>query len=296
MIKPKKFAALVCAGLIGITAAQKADAAFSAGDLILSFQATSGVGSNTTYIVNLGAGTIYRDATSNSLNLINIGVELDSIYGITAGSSDAWYERADLYWNIVGVRAGGYSAPNPGVVNGDTRATIYASRSRSALSTNSSAYSFGASSLDVPAGTITGYNATAATALASSSNASIPTSTINTIEDYTTPGELTVNNFGLFSNDFSQAFGTGAIFGSFQGALDLQRLNRSNTTTGAFAGNVVVPGVAAGTGSNEGTFTIDSLGNVSYYNAIPEPSTYALVGLGLAAAGIAVRRRKQKLS
>jgi hypothetical protein len=56
------------------------------------------------------------------------------------------------------------------------------------------------------------------------------------------------------------------------------------------------PGVAAGTGSNEGFFAINSTGQVDYITsaAVPEPSTYAqaAVALLIAAFFIAKKRRK----
>jgi len=292
MIKLNKIAALAGAALLALGTTEKASAAFAAGDLILSFQATSGIGSGLTYMVNLGAGYTYRDATSNITNIATIGTALDSIYGLTAGNGVAWHGRSDLYWNIVGVRASGYSPGNPTVLNGDTRSTIYASRARSSEATNASLYDFaGGSSLDSPAVIITGYNTTAGTALASANAASYATSNINTIEDYTTPVGPTTNNFGLFSNDFSQSFAVDV--GAFQGILDIQRLNRTNTTSGAHAGNVVVSGVNAGDGSFEGSLTIDTNGQLNYYNAIPEPSTYALLVAALGAVAF-LRRRAQK--
>ena len=40
--------------------------------------------------------------------------------------------------------------------------------------------------------------------------------------------------------------------------------------------------------SNQGQFALDNISDVS---AVPEPSTYAMLGLGLALVGFAARRR-----
>jgi 2-dehydro-3-deoxygluconokinase len=95
---------------------------------------------------------------------------------------------------------------------------------------------------------------------------------------------------------FNQAFASGSLFDisgtSYEGALTLQRINRVDGTTGALAGNVVVNGISAGTGSNEGFFAITSNGQVDYFTAVPEPSTYALVALIGALYFFVNKRRK----
>jgi hypothetical protein len=120
MKKTTKLLALLAAGVISLGTAHKASAAFANGDLIISFQATGGQGVSTTYVANLGAAHTYRDASSNISNIINFGTDLASIYGAN------WYERTDLYFNIIGNKAAGFSPANQGapVTNGDARNTI----------------------------------------------------------------------------------------------------------------------------------------------------------------------------
>ena len=83
-----------------------------------------------------------------------------------------------------------------------------------------------------------------------------------------------------------QAFTAGTIgsygaAGAVDGAIDLYRILQ--TTTGAS------PSGTVGTGTFLTTLTIDSSGNVS---AVPEPSTYALLGLGAVVGFIAIRRKR----
>jgi hypothetical protein len=264
MKKTTKLLALLAAGVISLGTAHKASAAFANGDLIISFQATGGQGVSTTYVANLGAAHTYRDASSNISNIINFGTDLASIYGAN------WYERTDLYFNIIGNKAAGFSPANQGapVTNGDARNTIYLGRSRStANATDYTAWTGAPSALGTVGTQVQSYNSAVALALVSTDATSIPTATVNTIEEFTTPASGLLVNFSNFSADFNQAFGPGALFGGYEGALTLQRINRIDTQTGDLASNIVVSGIAAGTGSNEGYFAITSTGQVDYIAA-----------------------------
>lgn len=289
----KSIKGLLGAGVVALATSQSASAAFSNGDLILSFQATGGLGATTTYVANLGAGYTYRDATADSLNIINLGSALSSIYGGT------WYDRTDLYINLIGMRqnGGGPASNNYGpVVNGDTRQTVYAGRAKAdndpLLFNQYTGLNFSGNS------EIATYNSTVATALASVNQASIAKDTVNTIEDYTTPDGILLANFTRFGNgDFNQAFSTGSLFSynsvAYEGALTLQRLIRSDATTGSSAGQIIIPGAPAGSGSNEGFFAIRSSGQVDYIAPVPEPGTWAAMALFAGGAAFAGWRKRR---
>jgi len=291
------FTSAVVGGAALLAGATFASAAFNNGDLIMSFQATGGTGVNQTIAANLGAGYSYREATVNSLNVINLGSLLSSTYG------NSWYDRTDLYVSLNGVRSAGYNPSNGGspVVNGDARNAIYIGRSKTdsdPLSYNP--YSYTAAAMGTTGTQMSTYNGTVATALASVNQATIATSTVNTIEDFTVPksgGARTVN-WSVFSADANQAFSSGALFSkggtSYEGALTLQRINRVDGTTGSLAGNVVVPGISAGTGSNEGFFAITSSGQVDYIAPIPEPGTWAALAIFATGAGVATWRKRRQ--
>lgn len=297
MKKPSALLALFGAGVIALGTAEQSSAAFANGDLLLSFQATGGQGVTSTYVANLGTGYSYRDAVSNISNVISIGGDLTTLYGAN------WYDRTDLYINIIGNQAAGYSPANQGgpVVNGDARNTIYLSRARTdSDATSYNAWSGVASAMNAVGTQAQTYNSAVSSFLSSANSATIATSTANTIEDFTTPAGSLLVNFSNFSADFNQAFGSGSLFNisgtNYEGALTLQRINRVDGTTGVLVGNYVEPGIAAGTGSNEGFFAISSTGQVDYITsaAVPEPSTYAqaAVALLIAAFFIAKKRRK----
>jgi len=286
---------LILLAFVSLVQTNAARAQFLWGDLVMSFQATGGQGASQTVAANLGAAFSYRDATGNSPNVSNIGSLLSSTYGTS------WFDRTDLYFTINGIRAAGGSPANGGgpVVNGDARNATYIGRSKTEGDPGIyTAYSYTPNAIGTAGTPMTTYNATVSNALTSTLAATIATSEANTIEDYTTPQGSLLSNWNVFPEDANQAFSAGTLFShngfDYQGAMTLQRINRYDGTTGALAGNVVEPGIAAGTGSNEGYFAIRDSGIVDYY-AVPEPSTYAF--LTLAAAGLAahtIRRRRRQ--
>jgi hypothetical protein len=66
-----------------------------------------------------------------------------------------------------------------------------------------------------------------------------------------------------------------------------------DATTGNLTGNVVVPGVTAGSGSNEGFFAIRNDGQVDYVAPVPEPGTWAAMALFAGGAAFAGWRKRR---
>ena len=302
MNKTTKLLSLLASGAVLLGTSQKSSAAFANGDLLLSFQATGGQGVTSTYVANLGTGYSYRDAVSNISNVISIGGDLTTLYGSN------WYDRTDLYINIIGNRAAGYGPSNQGgpVVDGDARNTIYVSRARTdSDATSYTAWSYTASAMNTVGTQVQTYNTAVTPFLSSASAATIPTSTISNIKDFTTPSGSLSSNFLNFDAVFNQAFASGSLFDisgtSYEGALTLQRINRVDGTTGALAGNYVEPGISAGTGSNEGFFAISNSGQVDYFTsdfttaAVPEPAAYAQAAVALAFAIYFIARKRRKV-
>jgi hypothetical protein len=297
-MKTKRFfTSAVVGGAALLAGATFASAAFNNGDLIMSFQATGGTGADQTVAANLGAGYSYRDATGNSLNVINLGSLLSSTYGAS------WYDRTDLYMTINGLRAAGGSPANGGgpVVNGDARNATYIGTARdNGNAVSYTPYVLTANQVGTAGSSMVTYNTTVSTALASVNQAAIPTSTVNTIVDFTTvnSGGVRLSNFIAFNDSVLAPFSEGTLFSlngtAYQGAMTLQRMNRYNGTTGALTGNVVVEGIAAGTGSNEGFFAITSSGQVDYIAPIPEPGTWAALAIFAAGAGFAGWRKRRQ--
>jgi hypothetical protein len=291
------FKSALVGGAALLAGATFASAAFNNGDLIMSFQATGGTGASQTVAANLGAGYSFRDATGNALNVINLGSLLSSTYGAS------WYDRTDLYMTINGLRSAGGSPANQGgpVVDGDARNATYMGYTRdNGAALTYTPFSMTASQVRAAGSQLTTYNATVATALASVNQATISTDTVNTIEDFTTPnsGGTRLANWVSFNSAALTTFSSGTLFSvngtAYQGAMTLQRLNAYDGTTGALAGNVVVNGISAGTGSNEGFFAITSSGQVDYIAPIPEPGTWAALAIFAAGAGFAGWRKRRQ--
>ena len=106
------------AGLLAVTVAEAAT--YAAGDLLMGFRATAGQGLGTSYVVNIGQASTYRDADSFSTVPIagNFTTDLTDIFGAN------WHTRTDLLWGIAGTPS------NVVAVAGDEAATMYASKAQ----------------------------------------------------------------------------------------------------------------------------------------------------------------------
>ncbi len=276
MIKSKlnRFALIALAGTAMVMgSANAAPVVFADGDLVLGFRS----GASSVYQFNLGSSISFRD--NGNLGLIaNIGTDLVSIFGSN------WYSDGTLYMGIAGVRTNNTGA-SP--VSGDPAVTIYTSKSRSNLANNSTA----------PTLTPRVNTATLITSMQNSfklQNATANSSGLGAEVAKTVAGDwseyMTASTDFTYMTDIEQKLdvissGTFAGVTQVEGALDLYRI--LNTTTGAS------PSGTVGTGSRETTIVIRQNGDIY---AVPEPSTYALLGLSAVAIAFVIRRRNQKLN
>jgi hypothetical protein len=267
--------------------AQNANYNQAGGDIVLFAQKFGG---SQTLMLNIGTGQQFRDTTSNLIDIKNIGAELAAISG-----QANWYDDADLYWGVAGVRTNTDS--NAAAVNGDGHRTIYTTKERTTLGTEGTA------------GSTTWSIGTNGVMTSSSSNIINMTNRLETIG--TTDrlvegnGSSNVDNqnpflglnpgtaFGGFPGGVEGKFGAGS-FGTFggqsaEGALDLYRILASTSAAGT---------VDVGTlrvGQYQGSFVIEQSGDISFIVApvaVPEPTTM-LGTLVLGCAAAAMRRRRQ---
>lgn len=253
-------AATAC--LLGAGSANAALVSYTSGDLLMSFRATT-VGSQgfgTTYVVNVGQASSFRDATSSTtLNLGNIGTDLAALFG--AG----WASRGDILWGVAGTPS------NTATVGGDAAATLYASAEQGAAGQFGSGWEVAGSSTRTSIATNMVLGQDTFKALQSTSNSAfaalMPEAMSNDWREFLADGGNPAytsggKDFGAFAN----------IEGSIGKGLNLYRMNTSAA------------------GSYEGSFTINSAGVVNF---VPEPSTAILgvLGTGL----LAFRRRRRGL-
>ena len=296
-IKSKLFAWVLTVGSLAISAtgAHAQNANYAPGDLVMFFQQST-AGTQTVY-ANLGSATTWRGAATgadvaNNLSFLNINTELTSAFGAS------WATDPTLFAGIAGVF--NTSTSTSALNSGDPTRTLYLSRSRGSEGTlgsaNSSAYSIvNNTGMTTIASGITAMNNVLETLYSTAVAVSpIETSTIDNQNPFL--NSTTQNTaFNGVSGGVQQA-GSSSSFGAFgpvSGAefvLDLYRIQPYNNITGQ-----VGLGETARLGSYEGSFALDSAGDISFVSsaAVPEPSTYAMCGIAAVAAGIfAYRRRK----
>jgi hypothetical protein len=291
MMKLKKYfaaALLATAGLALVAPSAKAqNPNNNTGDLLLGFQNPGGTtGSDQTVLVSLGnVQTLYRDATGNSINIINISSLLTNTFGSN------WWELTTLY--VGALEAHNSGTPTATLLNGDPKSTIYVSSARTAVGTVGSASSpgysgFGVTALQSVAGDML---AVAGNLEQGGSGAALAISTSASDFDNYNPVTLGIQGtaYDNIGGGTQYQFGAG-IFGVFasvnaEAALDLYRLQAANNKTGQYGfGNPI------GEGEYQGSLVIDQGGNVSFINAVPEPSSMALLGMGV--LGLIARRRR----
>jgi hypothetical protein len=264
-----KFLFLTTAALALVgTSAKAAPVIFNNGDLILGFRATGGTGSAINLQINLGAGTFYRDQNNSFFNIGNFNTDLEAAYGV------GWSSRSDISFGIVGVFDKNLGPSGVGTVtNGDGQRTIYASNGTAGYSMGSTG-NMGSIATDIFS--LNGAFDTAEDA-ATTVSALVDTASINSWSTFVPGGGS--GPFSGAGNSFESSFSGGA------GSLELYRY--IPRTSGAIT-EPQTPLI----GVSQGTFNIASNGQLTYGIAVPEPSTYALMGLGLLAL-VGLHRHKK---
>lgn len=234
----------------------------ASGDIFVAFRATDGQGSSTSYLVNVGQYSQFRDATPGStitLNVGNIGNDLVATYGAD------WNTRGDVSWGVFGVSP----SASP---------TIYASKEQSTVGVQSDPW------LALSSGNRT-------------STANQITPVIQGLGGYQGSTSTDNSNFGVLQLNSSSAssynkqvgtagttdFGTLSGWSSIEGdfgagtagtALDLYRIGSTGVTT-------------------PGYFTISDSGVLSFTSTVtpvPEPSVTLIAAAGML-LGVSRRRR-----
>ena len=281
-----------------VNSAYSQNNAYVAGDLVLSFQNPGGtVGSTNTILVRLGGTAAFRDATSSQLNIINIGTALSNA---TTGFGTSWASSTTLFASLSGVW--GTSSTSPALQNLDPHRTLYVSNVRQiiggsygtagvAQETGAAPETTGISAQNVGASGMFAQNNRLEVGPGIPANSTNPFSetVTNSNLDDQQPGGNSGDAFSAGLSEIGDQGETGNV-ATFAGvnniefALDLYRLQTRNDIAGQYG-----LGDANFIGEFQGTVVIANDGNVSFI-AVPEPSTYAFLGLGALALAAAVRR------
>lgn len=262
-LKPMALAVLVATG-VSLSSVTAAPVTYSAGDLLMGFRKT---GETESYIINLGSASSFRDATSSLSNFRDIGGDLIALFG------SGWATDPGVSWSIATVISS--------TLDDDPSRTIYLSLGGNGSTSQSTANAvFGSST-----------NRNGAVNQINGFQSSV--SILEGTEDSGGYGALQANaaTNSWFSashvqdgSDWTAGFNTESTFtnGVAGTSLDLYRFGGVNalSTSGL-------------TGTYEGTFTIDSNGQISF-STVPEPSTYVLVAL--AGAFVMIMRRRMTVA
>jgi hypothetical protein len=254
---------------------------FEPGNLILGFQ-TTGAGSGSYVLANIGDSPAFRDFTTNQFNIININSALVAQFGST------WFDRTDLYVGT-GASFNNDEFSEPTERGGDPFNTVYIGNPRQNLGTEGQAGSNGFALTaqqvqDASSGLFAVGDAFERLGTSNVSTINAGLSFVDYNDQNPISGGLQGNAYnGVFSGGVQYVFGAGT-FGNLAGvnaeaALDLYRIE-STTGLSEFQGTVI----------------LDNLGNVSFITTpVPEPSTYAFLGLGALGLAFAARRRFAKV-
>jgi len=297
LFKSKLRVLALAAGSFAITvlSANAANSFYAPGDLVLFFQQDGGT---QTVYANLGnAATLYRGAATgaaggtNSLNFLDISATLISAFG------PGWASDTTLYAGLAGVW--GNSNTLNTLQDGDPHRTLYISAARSSVGTIGQANSSPADMVSAGNTALTG----AATGIQTQNNVlensyttAVAQSPVATSQiDNQNTFSLGIQNAAFGGNIAGgvQQKGTAGVFsasfgaaGSTEFALDLYRFQGKDNIAGQ-----VGFGEGLRLGTYEGTVTVGTDGQVSF-TAVPEPSTYALMGLSALFIGYVIRRRR----
>ncbi len=279
--------AATVAAAMSAAPAQAQNTTYAPGDIVLFFHQFGG---SNTVMLNVGAGTTFRDTTSNIMNIANIGSLLSNN---TNGFGISWFDATNLYWGAAGVFNNSTSTTT--LTNGDPGRTIYTSAVRTGIGTEGTALSAGWS-VDSNGSMTTGANGIIAmanrmetTSLTTTLVEGTSTSNIDNQNPFNISGTPT-NSFSVFPGSVVGGFGGGS-FGSLggvnaEGALDLYRI------LAASPAGTVDPATLR-EGQFQGTFVIDQTGDVSFIvQPVPEPSSAVLLASSALLGGL-IRRRKK---
>lgn len=255
--------AVVMAGGCFFQTSARANTTSSVGDLILAFRVNDGTGTGgtTDLEIDLGytAASLVSAAQSagGTLSLTSLfsAADLRNIFG-DGSTNSSWNGRSDLVWSVAGTNGSG---------GGNS---IWVTDPNGVLANVRSANQSGpAGKINTEYGALNNQPAT----LSSPNGVSVAAAQANSYS-----AEIRNGNPGTFSKDYNA----------------LTRVTESGVvSSGSITASLIELVQGTGAGTNLGTFSLDSSGNLEFIVPIPEPSTYAMFGLGAVGVFFLARRR-----
>ena len=262
----------------------KAQNAYNTGDLLLGFEQA---GNASDYVVDIGPASYYLNlqagTTTNitiSQGLGNLAADLQSsgLFGSAwATNYPATSGTANVQWGVIGATSNSLGGTNGvGGTFGLPKNTLFETSAELTIGTYSSPLQRKASGLQ---GTVNNNILTVANAFngsaqtANSNYAEIQTASDATSWSFQTPGST------AFGTSYSiEQPSSGNYTGPTNSQLDLYELR---------------PG--SGNGILVGSFTLDSSANLNFITPVPEPSTYAALGMGASILMVFIRKNRRSL-
>ncbi|MEI8340364.1 MAG: PEP-CTERM sorting domain-containing protein [Verrucomicrobiota bacterium] len=272
---------LALAGVTLLAPSAKATlSSYTTGDILLGFRQT---GASTSYVINLGQ-TLSQDIASGTSFTFQLSqTDLNTVLGSTFGGST--WSSASSFWSL------GTTTSTTGAL-GLNPTELIVSKNETTVGVQSTPWTIGANNVagntalkNLGTSSPGGFkNTTLAAASGMSSDLGLQAVIENASSTYAW------NKFspvGTSGGSFSQFTGGTGVEGSFAGGaagtvLDLYLLDTP-------ANGVVSQGQSS---QFLGTLSIDNNANVTFA-AVPEPSTYVLMGAGILAVAAFSRRRQQ---
>ncbi|MFM8364275.1 MAG: PEP-CTERM sorting domain-containing protein [Verrucomicrobiota bacterium] len=309
-IKSKLHSAVLGFGIAAISAVNAlaaADDVYSTNDLLLFFQNPAGTtGTDQVVYYSLGSTyNVFRDAATPSSGSFGTTISLGNINTILTTTFGAdWTGGASSIFTGAAGQNGATNGLSTAISNGDYARTVYVTKPRTSVGTVGQANS--SSPLYDPASTAVAGNISGSNNISSMTQpgaVGFGSTTIDTYNPFSNGNPATA--YGAIQGGIQGAIGSQFTFGNISGAVAALDLFRVTKTTGTNAADATVWQVAnnitatysgsyPGGGARAdylGTIVVGANGDVNF-TAVPEPSTYALLGVAGIAALVAYRRRK----
>jgi hypothetical protein len=243
--------AVTAFALGGITAQAQVLNDWVSNDLLIGFRASGGTGTSDSYLVNIGTAANYN--TNKTSFTLSLG-NVGSDLAAKYGSD--WYTRSDLFWGIFGTTT-------------TTAPTLYSSVARTDSNVQSTPPP---DVLNAPTRNATKTDITSVT---SAFNLLSPTANSTNAAFQPNAADASSYNYQVTQSgtDFGSVSRWDNIQGNLNQILDLYGQNNSGTFW-------------------RGGFSLNNAGLIAFNPTIvPEPSTYALLGIGAVLLGAAYRRK-----